>query len=221
MATNVPVDDLTAAARIRNAALEGFARDGVAATSIRSVAASAGVSPGLVQHHFPSKAALRAAVDAHVFEVVVGPLGGPREGGAEQVADELGRRITAVFRDHPHALRYLARALVDGDEGALTLFDRVVTLIEEVVREDARAGRLREDVDLVWARLHLLIYNVGAVLLEQAIDRQLPEPMRSPAGLERWRAAVTDTFRQGLYRPESQRRSASRTRRARSPRGRR
>jgi len=47
----VPVSDLNAAARIRNAALEGFAANGVAATSIRDVAAAAGVSPGLVQHH--------------------------------------------------------------------------------------------------------------------------------------------------------------------------
>jgi AcrR family transcriptional regulator len=42
--------DLSTYARIRNAALEGFATRGVAATSIRDVATAAGVSPGLVQH---------------------------------------------------------------------------------------------------------------------------------------------------------------------------
>jgi hypothetical protein len=43
----VVASDLTGLARIRNAALEGFARDGAAGTSLRDVAKAAGVSPGL------------------------------------------------------------------------------------------------------------------------------------------------------------------------------
>jgi hypothetical protein len=35
--------------------------------------------------------------------------------------------------------------------------------------------------------------------LEQAIDRQLPEPLRSPQGLERWRRATGALYRDGLY----------------------
>src|SRR5262252_4469110 len=58
--------DLTSAARIRDAALEAFSARGVAGTSIRDVAKAAAVSPGLVQHHFRSKAGLRRAVDDFV-----------------------------------------------------------------------------------------------------------------------------------------------------------
>ena len=50
--------DLTARARIRDAAIECFARQGFA-VSVRAIAAHAGVSPGLVIHHFGSKAGLR------------------------------------------------------------------------------------------------------------------------------------------------------------------
>ena len=57
-----PQTDLTPAARIRDAALARFARDGLADTSIRDVARTAGLSPGLVQHHFKTKANLRDAV---------------------------------------------------------------------------------------------------------------------------------------------------------------
>src|SRR5207249_1206694 len=74
--------DLTAAARIRNAALRHFAARGVAATSIRDVARAARVSPGLVQHHFRSKARLRRAVDEFVIrralEAFGTPIGGAR-----------------------------------------------------------------------------------------------------------------------------------------------
>jgi hypothetical protein len=38
------------------------------------------------------------------------------------------------------------------------------------------------------------------VLLEHAIDRQLPEPLRSEQGLERWRRATSAIHREGLYR---------------------
>src|SRR3712207_8086528 len=47
-------DDLTGRARIRDAAIRRFAVDGFG-TSVRAIAADAGVSPGLVIHHFGSK----------------------------------------------------------------------------------------------------------------------------------------------------------------------
>ena len=62
-----PTDDLTAYARIRNAALELYADKGPARTSIREVARAAGVSPGLVQHHFGTKQNLLRAVNEFVI----------------------------------------------------------------------------------------------------------------------------------------------------------
>ena len=47
-----------------------FAERGVDAVSVRDVASAAGVSPGLVVHHFGTKQALREAVDDHVTEVL-------------------------------------------------------------------------------------------------------------------------------------------------------
>ena len=61
--------DVTARARIRDAAVRRFAADGFGAP-VRAIAADAGVSPGLVIHHFGSKAALRAACDEHVLREV-------------------------------------------------------------------------------------------------------------------------------------------------------
>ena len=46
-----PDPDLTAAARIRNAALRRFARDGFG-VGLRAIAADAGVTAGLITHHF-------------------------------------------------------------------------------------------------------------------------------------------------------------------------
>ena len=70
MRTTLALDsDLTTKARIRDTAMELFGAEGVAATSLRSVAAAAGVSPGLVVHHFGSKQGLVRAVDEAVARV--------------------------------------------------------------------------------------------------------------------------------------------------------
>jgi AcrR family transcriptional regulator len=53
--------DLTARARIRDAAIRRFGSDGFGA-SVRAIAADAAVSPGLVMHHFGSKEGLVEAV---------------------------------------------------------------------------------------------------------------------------------------------------------------
>jgi AcrR family transcriptional regulator len=47
------------------------ARDGFQKTNLRAVAATAGVSAGLVIHHFGSKEKLRAAYDDHVLRILV------------------------------------------------------------------------------------------------------------------------------------------------------
>ena len=80
---------LTSADRIRNAALRCFASRGTSATSLRTVASEAGVSLGLVQHHFVTKANLIKAVDDHVLEVMSTTLAQPiPEPPADSIADE-------------------------------------------------------------------------------------------------------------------------------------
>ena len=74
--------------RIRDAALRSFASQGVAATSMRMVADAAGVSLGLVQHYFKTKAALVNTVDHHVLQVISEALGAAAMPGAPAEALE-------------------------------------------------------------------------------------------------------------------------------------
>ncbi|MGH2831967.1 MAG: TetR/AcrR family transcriptional regulator, partial [Solirubrobacteraceae bacterium] len=123
------MSDLTAQARIRNAALAGFARDGVAATSIRDVAKAAGVSPGLVQHHFSSKAALVQAVNDHVIAIAATAFSAKLDSRPQaDVFQQVGDRITGLVRDNPLALLYVARSTADGEEAALQIFDAFVAI---------------------------------------------------------------------------------------------
>jgi AcrR family transcriptional regulator len=199
------IRDASGATRIREAALQGFASDGVEATSIRDVAAAAGVSPGMVQHHFPTNAALREAVDERVLEIATESFQDfPEAGSASEIQRELGDRVTAIVRDEPNLLRYVARSISEGEEAGLRLFDAFVAIATAQWRRLDEEGMLREDADLLWAGLHTVVLNLATVMFEQAIDRHLPDPYRSPEMLERWNRASSALFQRGMYREGSE-----------------
>jgi AcrR family transcriptional regulator len=122
-----PVEDLTARARIRDIALRHFAERGVDGTTIRGIATEAGFSAGLVQHHFGSKKALRAACDAYVMNTI-------RHEASAALDDQRLNDPTFIADTYATAtpiMRYLARALVDGSPAAAALFDEMVALTEQ------------------------------------------------------------------------------------------
>lgn len=128
---DVQPDDLTARARIRDAALAEFAEHGMAGTSIRAVAERAGVSPALVQHHFRTKQGLRTACDTYVVDYLRNEAASGIDDGKVDDPDY----IAGVFRSAPPLLRYLARALVDGSPAAAGIFDDMVALTERYLTD--------------------------------------------------------------------------------------
>jgi AcrR family transcriptional regulator len=195
------VSDLTSLARIRNAALESFARDGAAATSIRDVAKEAGVSPGLVQHYFATKAALVEAVNGHVVAIATDAFSDLAESSSPvEAQQELGDRVTAFVREHPTAVLYVARAAADGDRAALAIFDAFIAIAQRQWQRLADHDLLRPGTDLTWTSLHAVVLVLGTVLLRGAVERHLPQPFYTPEQLERWNAVSNALFREGTYR---------------------
>jgi AcrR family transcriptional regulator len=196
--------DLTRYSRIRNAALELFADGGVEATSIRDIAVAAGVSPGLVQRHFTTKAGLRDAINDHVVALATEAFADlPADGDPVQIQQQMGRRVTAFARDNPTALRYVARAVADRDPGALRIFDAFVAISRAQWQRLAEHGKLRPDADIEWGALHVVVLNLGTILMREAIERHLPASFTDPTELERWNQASNALFFQGLYQAVS------------------
>lgn len=194
--------DLTPAVRIRNAALQRFSEAGIADTSIRDIARATGLSPGLVQHHFRTKDGLRDAVNQHVTALLNDVLGDPN--AYENAGDPVqaaGDRITAFIAANPTAMRYLGRALVEGDEAARAVFDAFVAVILDALRRLSERRALHADLDLEWAAMHLVVFNLATLLFERAIDGNLPAPFFEAGQLRRWNVATTELYRRGMFRP--------------------
>src|SRR3981081_4153171 len=136
------LEDLPARARIRDVALRHFAERGVDGTTIRGIATDAGVSAGLVQHHFGSKKELRAACDAYVMNTI-------RREASQALHDQRLEDPTFIADAYATAtpiMRYLARALVDGSPAAGALFDEMVTLTEQYLRSTGHFSRESAEV---------------------------------------------------------------------------
>jgi hypothetical protein len=110
--------------------------------------------------------------------------------------------VTAVVRDHPDELLYIARAASEGDPGGLGMFDAFMAIALGSFEALAAQGRLEPDLDVEWAALHVVIFNLSTLLFRDAIEQHLPEPLISEAGIARWHAADTELFRRGFLRRE-------------------
>ena len=186
--------------RIQAAALKSFAAHGTDATTMRGVAAAAGVSLGSVQHHFVTKAGLIEAVDEYVVQLVTSTFSKPVPEPPVDSVVEIGNRVTTLFTEQPEVAAYLGRALVDGSAVGAKVFDTLLAVGIARWQQRSERGELREDVDLTWAAINGLVLALGAVSLRPHLDRHLAEPFITPAQLERWQKAVDALLREGLFR---------------------
>jgi TetR/AcrR family transcriptional regulator, regulator of cefoperazone and chloramphenicol sensitivity len=184
-----PTGDLTARARIRDAAMRLFADHGGKATTIRAVAEQAGVAPGLVSHHFGSKQGLRDACDDYVLEYLRQII---KEGVGEQgVADPA--YLDTVYQGAADVLRYVARALVDDSAAAATLFDNFVALTEEYLAT-LHGGASQSDLRTQAAVL--VAMRLGVWVLHPHLLRVLDAETLTPQLMARLSAAVLDVLSQ-------------------------
>ena len=195
----VSAEERSSIERIRTAALSSFATHGTSATSLRTVAETAGVSVGLVQHHFATKAGLIKAVDDHVLATVLTSISQPIPEQSDSLA-EVGDRVTRIIAEQTDIADYLGRALIDGSPLGVSIFDALVGFGTARWNQRGERGETRPDLDLTWAAVNSLVLALGTVVLRAHIERNLPEPLTSPAQLQRWRASVTMLLREGLFR---------------------
>lgn len=183
--------DLTARARIRDAAIELFAERGIAGATIRDIAGRAGVSSGLLRHHFGSKEGLRDACDefamSRLTELRQQMLAG------DKLADQ-----SFLGSIHPVSMRlqaYLVRSMVDGSTPQL------FQLMVEAGEQWMATTPLESDDPRAFAAV-LVAMQTGMFLLREQLSRTLGVDTGTPAGHTRVLKAAVEIFSQPLLTPE-------------------
>ena len=179
------VDDLTATARIRDAAIEQFGAHGFT-VGLRAIATAAGVSAALVIHHFGSKEGLRKACDDFVAESV-------RASKSESLqnsdpASWFGQ--LAEIESFAPMMAYLVRSLQTGGDLAKSLWRTMIDNAEQYMEEAVQAGTIKPSPDpkararflaitgggglLLYLQMHENPSDISAVLHDYAQDMVLP-----------------------------------------------
>ena len=188
---------------IRDEALRLFAARGPDAVTVRQIAAAAGVSPGLVVHHFGSKEGLRQAVDAHVLArltAMLAELTGEAAGDLYEPG-AAGSLADAVVRHMPPGSpvpAYLRRLLLDGGDTGRDLFRRLYRASTSALDGLAAAGMAARGRDPA-VRAAILLSNDLAVLLlrEHLADVTGMDPLSSE-GMARWGGELLAIYGSGL-----------------------
>src|SRR5215469_2500656 len=177
--------DLTAAARIRDAAIEQFGRQGFD-VGLRTIAEAAGVSAALVIHHFGSKDGLRKACDDYIAEEV-------RSGKSEAMQSTdpaTWFAQMAEIESYAPLMAYMVRSMQAGGELAKTLVHKMMDDAEVYLDDGVRNGLLKPSRDprarakylsitggggfLLYVQMHENPTDLRAVLRDYARDMVLP-----------------------------------------------
>ncbi len=201
--------DLTARAVIRKCALALFAERGADAVSVRDIAASAGVSPALVLHHYGSKAGLVDAVNEQVAAVFDDALAAMAEGPEELTRGPVAAggvaelMLTALPAGSP-VPAYLRRLLLSGDPVGRRLFTRWYDASLALTTQLADAGLLRPTQDLPVRAAFLLVNDLALVLLRDHLGEVLGVDPLTPEGMRRWAGDVLAAYAHGVFTSEEE-----------------
>jgi len=173
--------ELTTATRIRDAAIEVFGDRGFG-VGVRAIAAAAGVSPGLVNHHFGSKDGLRSACDEQVLRLV------HDEKLKTLLAPDTGAGMLAALAEvevYGPLVAYMIRSLEAGGPMAESLIEHMIADAEDYIRRGVEAGVIKPSRDPKARARYLVMTNTGATLLWVRMHQRDDEKIDFRAAIRR------------------------------------
>jgi len=185
-------------------AMRLFAERGFDSVTVRDIAGEAGVSVGLINHHFESKDGLRQAVDDYFIQ---------RTGAAieraikatgldpERIGEYQRRWIETAEPEWPHFLGYLRRAIMEANPWGQSLVRRYYDSIRQMVDRFDAQGMLREDVDRLWLPLMYLFLLLGPMVLDPFIRSMLGKSTYDSEMWARFQRAAVSLFWTGAGVP--------------------
>ncbi|HEY1439452.1 MAG TPA: TetR/AcrR family transcriptional regulator [Mycobacterium sp.] len=163
--------DLTLKARIRNAALDLYARDGEDRVSMRAIAAAVGVTIGSVQHHFTNKEGVRDAVEQLVVDYYGMALSQvPNEGIPAQIAAARDEAVRQMLGQHPEVRNYVRRALLDPAGPRGKLLERLTDLTHDEIVKLRNAGQASTKRSDSIQTIDVLMRQMGRDFLQPVVD---------------------------------------------------
>lgn len=185
---------------ILRVATQMFAAEGPERVTIRAIAATAGVSPALVIHHFGSRAGLRQAVEERVvarFNALIAQLETSEVAAA---AHGVGELIARVVDDEPAVFSFIRRMMVEGGPSADAAFLSLFAATKRTLAALDQIGATQPTDDEDTRAAFLLANDLAVLLLRDRISTATGVDPLAGEGLRRWVAEVMAVYSGGVFR---------------------
>lgn len=189
-------EDLSTRARIRDAAIALFGRQGFSAATIRAVATEAGVSPGLVIHHFGSKAGLREACDNHVLAETAGQ--GIRKTDPQAVGTQI-QDFLSNPEQYTDEIAYVRQSLSDESDAGDAFFDAVVAQTRDIIEAGIAGGTIRAFDDVAATAVVVATNSLSTLVLGRHAARAVGTSELGPDMLRALTLPTIDLYTHGFY----------------------
>ena len=177
-------------------ATRAFARDGFAATSLRSIAKEAGVSPALVVHHFGSR-------DELIEECIIRALGlwvsEKQEFVDVSLSVAIGQWQGAIDK-HGDKLQFFRQVLVHGGDAANILFSRMVQEARIMIDSEMLKGKMRKVENPDDLALLMTVHGLAPLMLQNQVNNHLGGSFLEPELGARLASANLEIYRKGVYK---------------------
>ncbi len=192
-------DDLTAKARIRNTAMDLYAQFGEDRTSMRAIASAAGVTVGLLVHHFGNKDGIRDAVEELVVDYFAQAVAqAPGDGTKGEITAARNLSVERMLESNPAVVNYLRRAILDPAGPRGQLLERLTELIRNELTKLRDAGIASTDRRDSTQIIGVMVRQLGQLFLQPMVDtmwHQLSETDESDEAKPTLRVTVRDAGR--------------------------
>ena len=183
-------------AQLIEVATSAFARDGIAATSLRAIAKEAGVSPALVVHHFGSREKL-------IEDCIIKALGLWVSEKQEFVDVSLSTALAkwqGAIAEHGAKLQFFRQVLIAGGEPANILFSRMVKESEMMIQAQIDKGQMRKAENIPDLALLMTLHGLAPLIMQDQVNNHLGGNFLEPELGSRLAGANLEIYRRGIYK---------------------
>jgi AcrR family transcriptional regulator len=183
-------------AQLIEVATSAFARDGIAATSLRAIAKEAGVSPALVVHHFGSREKL-------IEDCIIKALGLWVSEKQEFVDVSLSTALAkwqGAIAEHGAKLQFFRQVLIAGGEPANILFSRMVKESEMMIQAQIDKGQMRKAENIPDLALLMTLHGLAPLIMQDQVNNHLGGNFLEPELGSRLTGASLEIYRRGIYK---------------------
>jgi TetR/AcrR family transcriptional regulator, regulator of cefoperazone and chloramphenicol sensitivity len=168
--------------------------------SVRQIAAAAGVTHGLVLHHFGGKDGLIAEVNQSILDQASHLMAALPATQDDDALADFGRLLERFVSETPEISGYLARVMTRQDNQAVVLFNGMTDRICQALTRLTDAGVVDHIADIEMRALQLATMEFGLLMLAPLVAQRVGcTSIHDPGFVQRWFRGELTLFGLGTF----------------------